>query len=63
MQQEKLTVKEALEIIGQALSHDTLKLSQREHIIIIEAFKTLKDEYIEEPVAKLQVANDTKPTV
>jgi hypothetical protein len=44
MQQEKLTIEQALEVVGQALSHESLKLSQREHIIIIEAFNTLKNE-------------------
>ena len=41
--QSKLTTEQALEILGQALAHDSLKLTQKEHLILIEAFKTLQE--------------------
>ena len=42
--QSKLTIKESLEILGQALAHDSLKLTQKEHLILIEAYQTIKTE-------------------
>lgn len=41
---EKLTSKQALEIIGQVLAHESLKLTQKEHLILIEAYRTIENE-------------------
>lgn len=41
---KKLTTKQALEILGEGLAHESLKLSQKDHLILIEAFKTIKEE-------------------
>jgi len=40
---ENLTTKQALEAIGQVLALDTLKLSQKEHLYLIECFNKLKE--------------------
>lgn len=40
----KKTVEEALGFIGQALAHESLKLTQKEHLILIESFKIIKEE-------------------
>ncbi len=40
---EKLTPQQALEVIGNALAHESLKLSQREHVTLIEAYKVIKE--------------------
>lgn len=40
---EKLTYEQALQIIGEGITHDSLKLSQKEHLLLIESFKTLKE--------------------
>lgn len=41
---KKLTTQEALEILGQGIAHESLRLSQKEHLILIEAFKTIQSE-------------------
>jgi len=41
---KELTAEESLEIIGQALAHKKLTLSQGEHLLLIEAFQTLEKE-------------------
>jgi hypothetical protein len=46
---ENLTIEQALEVIGQALANDSLKLSQKEHIIIFESFKKIKEELTPKP--------------
>ena len=46
--QSKLTIKESLEILGQALAHDSLKLTQKEHLILIEAYQTIKEQFEDE---------------
>lgn len=40
---ENLTTEQALEVVRQGLSHDSLKLSQREHIILMQSFDKLKE--------------------
>lgn len=39
----ELTYEKALEIIGQGIAHDTLRLSQREHILLMRSFDKLKE--------------------
>jgi len=46
----EITTQKALEIIGRALSHDELKLSQKDHLLLIQCFKVLKD-FIEPKVS------------
>lgn len=41
---KELTVDESLSIIGQALAHKNLKLSQGEHLLIIEAYNKIQTE-------------------
>lgn len=41
---KELTVDESLNIIGQALAHKNLKLSQGEHLLIIEAYNKIEKE-------------------
>lgn len=41
---KELTTDEALSIVGQALSHDSLRLSQKEHLLIIEAFNKITND-------------------
>lgn len=40
----ELSIKDALDIIGNALANENLKLSQGEHLLNIEAFKLIKKE-------------------
>jgi hypothetical protein len=40
---ENLTNKQALETIGQVLALDILKLTQKEHLLLIECFNKLKE--------------------
>ena len=40
---KELTTDEAISIIGQALAHDSLKLSQREHLLLIDAYNKIFD--------------------
>jgi hypothetical protein len=55
---EKLTYEQALQIIGEGIAHDSLKLSQKEHLLLIESFKTLK-ELVEKE--KQETINDQLP--
>lgn len=43
MAQKEITAKEAIEIIGNALAHDSLKLSQREHLALVKCYKFVKE--------------------
>ena len=40
---ENLTHEQALQIIGQGISHESLRLSQKEHLYLIECFNKLKE--------------------
>ncbi len=42
----KMTIENALQVTGELFANPTLKLSQQEHLILIEAYKILK-EFIE----------------
>ena len=39
----ELTYEKALEYIGQGVAHESLKLSQREHILLLQSFEKLKE--------------------
>lgn len=42
-EQKEITAKEAIEIIGNALAHDSLKLSQGEHLALVKCYKVVKE--------------------
>jgi len=44
--ESKMTIQNALQITGEVFANPTLKLSQQEHLMLIEAYKILK-EFIE----------------
>lgn len=41
---KEITNEQALDLIGQALAHDSLKLSQKEHLSLVMAFNKIRDE-------------------
>lgn len=43
LKEQELTPKQAIEIIGNALAHDSLKLSQQEHLALIKCYKAVKE--------------------
>lgn len=43
MEEKKLTLEEALHNIAIALCHESLKLSQKEHLSLIESFNIIKE--------------------
>ena len=42
-EQKEITAKEAIEIIGNALAHDSLKLSQGDHLALVKCYKVVKE--------------------
>lgn len=60
-EQKEISANEAIEIIGNALAHDSLKLSQGEHLALVKCYKVVKEkinnceceiEKIKEEIAK-----------
>ncbi len=39
----QITAQEALKIIGNGLAHKSLRLSQKEHLVLLECWKVLND--------------------
>lgn len=47
MSDKKLTTEEALQNIGIALGHESLRLSQAEHLTLINSFNVIKEALLE----------------
>lgn len=43
MENTELTYEQALITLGQGISHDSLKLSQKEHIMLMKSYEKLKE--------------------
>lgn len=50
MKDNKLTPEQALETIGKALAHPGLKLSQGEHLALIECYTVLQEVIKPKPI-------------
>lgn len=48
----ELTISEALQIIGESLADESLKLSQKNHLLNIAAYQLIKKELTKEPEVK-----------
>lgn len=44
---DTITIDQAITNIGNALAHPSLKLSQQEHLILLESYETIKKALIE----------------